>query len=405
MFKSIRKLCFAAALFASAGLGHAMSIDGAGTIVVVPLFANTPSFTSEVTIFNPNGSSVDIAPNFVGMDGRVTVGRVNCTIITVPANTSVQYSLPALCPAINPGSNNGKLTLISNSAANLPFFAYARIQTLAGQGFSVEGFPIGSFEGGLAVATGLKRIAAAPTFQSNCAVSSMNEPVDYTLQLQTSTGLVLGNTLSGSLTANQMTAFIDIFAAVNAPPGDHTNVRALIVNSNPAPAPGSAPSLLGFCTVQDNASLGADFRMAKIFNPKDESKQRANTVSLTRLGTSFQFSDVNRRNTHVIYLRHPDYLSCVFATGAADVMMRLLDPQNNVMVSGATVTGFTKFPIGSSNLIKSATNDGVSGRWLIEVQTLSTSTTLPASYSITCQSGNGHTMLDLIDTTQPRYVP
>lgn len=394
-------LCFAASLLTSVGLGQAMSIDGAGTIVVVPLFADTPNFTSEVTIYNPNGALLEIAPNFVGMDGRVTVGRRDCTIIPVPANTSVQYSLPTLCPTINPGSNNGKLTLVSNSAPNLPFFAYARIQTLAGQGFSVEGFPIGSFEGGLAVATGLKRIAAAPTFQSNCVVGSLHETVNYTLQLQNSAGTVIGNTLTGSLTANQMTAFIDIFAAVNAPPGDYTNVRALFVNSNAS----SSASLLGYCTVQDNTSLGADFRMAKTFNPEDESKQRSNTVSATRLGAPFQITDVNKRNTHVIYLRHPDYLSCAFATGAANLEMRLLDPQNTVMATGATFDGFTKFPIGTPSLFKSAVNGGVNGRWLIEVQTETTSIPVPVSYSIQCQSGNGHTMLDLIDTTQPRYIP
>lgn len=396
------KLCFAASLLTSVGLGQAMSIDGAGTIVVIPLFADTPNFTSEVTIYNPNGSAVDIAPNFVGMDGRATVGRRDCTLITIPANTSVQYSLPTLCPTINPGSNNGKLTLVSNSIANLPFFAYARIQTIAGQGFSVEGFPIGSFEGGLAVATGLKRIAAGPTFQSNCVVGSLHEAVNYTLQLQNSAGTVIGNTLTGSLTANQMTAFIDIFAAVSAPSGDYTNVRALIVNSDA----GSSASLLGYCTVQDNTSLGADFRMAKTFNPEDESKQRSNTVSSTRLGSPFQVNDATKRNTHVLYLRHPDYLSCAFATGAANLEMRLLDPQNTVMVSGATLDGFNKFPIGTPSLLKSAVNSGVNGRWLLEVQAESGVTTPPTiSYSIQCQSGNGHTMLDLIDTTQPRYVP
>lgn len=399
------KLCFAASLLTFVGLGQAMSIDGAGTIVVVPLFADTPNFASEVTIYNPNGALLEIAPNFVGMDGRATVGRIDCPVINVPANTSVQYSLPSLCP-VNPGSNNGKLTLVSNSAPNLPFFAYARIQTLAGQGFSVEGFPIGSFEGGLAVATGLKRIAAAPTFQSNCVVGSMHEAVNYTLQLQNSAGTVIGNTLTGSLTTNQMTAFIDIFAAVNAPPGDYTNVRALFVNSNA----GSSASLLGYCTVQDNTSLGADFRMAKVFNPKDESKRRSETVdanrnSATLSGTPFRITDVNKRNTHVIYLRHPDYLSCALATGAANLEMRLLDPQNTVMASGATFDGFTKFPIGTPSLLKSAVNGGVNGRWLIEVQTETTSIPVPVSYSIQCQSGNGHTMLDLIDTTQPRYIP
>lgn len=403
MSKRFIKSALFSALLASASLSHGMSVDGAGTIVVIPIFAQTPIYTSELTIFNPNSQAASIAPTFVGMDGRSSPsGRTVCTTLSVPANTSVQYSLSALCPSLTGGSNNGNLTLKEISGANRPFFAYSRIQNTQGIGFSVEGFPIGTFEGGVAVSTGLKRQAAAPAFQSNCHVASMSEPVDFTITLLTSSGSVIGSK-SGSLSAYQMIAYVDIFAAAGAPAGDYSNVRAVFINSNPA----SGAALLGMCTVQDNTSYGADFRIAKTINPEDESKQRVNTVGSTRLGQPFSITDASKRNTHVLYLRHPDQVSCYFGTDPTasnpNLQMRFIGPQNESVVSGAAVDGFLNVPIGGgASLIKSGTNNGVNGRWLLEVAT-EAGVPAPQSYSITCKSGNGHSMLDIIDMTQPRF--
>jgi hypothetical protein len=49
-----------------------------------------------------------------------------------------------------------------------------------------------------------------------------------------------------------------VFAAAGAAPGDHTNVRAQFTRTS-----AETLDLIGFCTVQDNTSFGADFRIAK----------------------------------------------------------------------------------------------------------------------------------------------
>lgn len=402
----LKKLCVAASLLFSAGLGQAMSTDGAGSIVVVPLFGQTPNFTSIVTIFNPNAAAITIFPSYVGMDGRATVGKITCPTFSLAANTSVEKTLLELCPpapgGLVAGSNNGKLTLTEITLESLPFFAYSRQQNNVGTGFSVEGFPIGTFEGGPGIATGLKRItSASPVYQTNCLVASMGEPAGYRIEIQNSSGGLIGTALTGSLSANQMIAFIDVFAAINAPPGDIVNARAVITN------PTNTAALLGFCTVQDG-SLAADFRMAKTFNPEDQSRQRFNTVGTTRLGQTFQITNAANKNTHVVYFRHPDVISCYFGTipgvDHTTLKMRLVNP--NGVVDLNNFDSIENWPIGGdggSNFQKSSVNAGVNGRWLIEVATETAGTPVPQPYTITCRSGNGHTMLDLIDTTLPRF--
>lgn len=406
MLTSFRKFCVAASLITLAGPSLAVSTDGAGSIVVVPLFGQTGLFTSIVTIFNPNAAAINIFPSYVGMDGRATVGKITCPTFSLAANTSVEKTLLELCPptpgGLVSGSNNGKLTLAEITLESLPFFAYSRQQNNAGTGFSVEGFPIGTFEGGPGTATGLRRItSASPVYQSNCAVASMGEAAGYRIEVQNSSGALIGNALTGSLSANQMIAFIDIFAAVNAPAGDILNARAVITN------PTNTAALLSFCTIQDG-SLAADFRIAKTFNPEDESRQRFNTVGTTRLGQTFQINNAANKNTHVVYFRHPDVVSCYFGTDPAatnpNLKMRFVNPNGVEVLTG--VDAFQNVPVGGdggSNFLKSTVNAGVNGRWLIEVATETAGTGVPQAYTLTCRSGNGHTMLDLIDSALPRF--
>jgi hypothetical protein len=54
---------------------------------------------------------------------------------------------------------------------------------------------------------------------------------------------------------------LDVFATLNAPPGDLDNVGATFESI----VPGGAPVLfVASCTVQNNTSFDADFRIAKL---------------------------------------------------------------------------------------------------------------------------------------------
>jgi len=397
MLKKLFRGILYVALLAGASRAHAMSIDGAGTIMVLPVIAQTPTFTSEVTVFNPQSATVDYTVQFYGANGTATVGAVACSNLTIPANTAVQFSLASQCPSLNPGSNFGRMTISEQALTSQPFFVYSRVSSnCCGEGFSIEGFPVGTFEGGTGYVTGLRRQAAAPGYQTNCFVASNGEAAGYRLVLKNgATGAQIGAALTGALGANEMIRFLDIFSAVGAAPGDYSNVRAEISEDTTG-----EPTVIGFCTVQENVSFGSDFRIAKTLEPHDQARQRSVSASATRLGQPFTVilnGPLLTKNTHVVYFRHPDRISCSL-TGAntAQLEMQIKDPENNVVGGGNNLASTGEFATGA----KSAVNGGTNGRWLIEVSGRS-ELILPIvlPYGITCTSGNGSTFPDLIDTS------
>ena len=108
-------------------------------------------------------------------------------------------------------------------------------------------------------AIGLRRSSAPPTYQTNCFVGALGGAITYDLKLfDGTTGAQIGNTLSGSLNAFEELRYVDIFALTSAPAGDYQNVRAEFTRTSVDTQP-----MVGFCTVQDSVSFGADFRIAK----------------------------------------------------------------------------------------------------------------------------------------------
>ena len=103
----------------------------------------------------------------------------------------------------------------------------------------------------------------APAFQTNCFVSAQADAVSYDIKLFDAAGTQLGSTVSGSLNAFEQVRYLDMFATAAAPAAtDFENVRAEFTRTS-----GGTQQMVGFCTVQDNAAFGADFRIAKALTP------------------------------------------------------------------------------------------------------------------------------------------
>jgi hypothetical protein len=187
-----------------------------------------------------------------------------CYDVSVSAGRSVQLLLTTQCALTGSGGHFGLIVVADKAAPQAnAFYGYMRVQNPQGIGFSVEGFPVTNFNNQVGHATRLKRKAAAPTYQTNCFVGSLDQPVSYQVKLSNDgTGAQVGGTLSGSLTAFQQFRYLDVFGpnGVNAPAGDLANVRAEFTQTS-----GGSANLIGFCTVQDNTSFGADFRIAKSY--------------------------------------------------------------------------------------------------------------------------------------------
>src|SRR5437899_349021 len=80
-----------------AGTAIAQTTAGIGTTIVFPVTAQTASFASEVTLFNPGPNALTAHVTFFEAKNSATPGTKVCTDAAVPANLSVQFSIGAQC--------------------------------------------------------------------------------------------------------------------------------------------------------------------------------------------------------------------------------------------------------------------------------------------------------------------
>jgi len=117
--------------------------------------------------------------------------------------------------------------------------------------------------------TGLRgsTIVAPPaSHQTNCFVTAQADAITYDMKLfDGTTGAQIGSTVSGALGAFAQIRYLDVFSpgVANAPAAtDFSNVRAEFTRTSDG-----EQQMAAFCTVQDNATFGADFRIAKAMTP------------------------------------------------------------------------------------------------------------------------------------------
>ena len=162
---------------------HAITTAGAGSVLVVPVVAQTGSYTTEVYVRNFNADSITVNVKFYEAKQSSTPGLQTCSPLVVPAFRTSRITLDTQC-TLTVASHFGMLILEDAAPEKIhTFFAYSRAQTPGGNGFSVEGFPIGNFSGAAAATIGLKRQASAPVYQTNCFVGALGEAVNYQIQL------------------------------------------------------------------------------------------------------------------------------------------------------------------------------------------------------------------------------
>ena len=279
---AVLRLLLVVGLLSGSAWSQAQTTSGSSATIVVPVIAQTASFGSEVTAYNPNAGAITVNVSFYDAQNTANPGAKACTPLGIGAGASVEFSLAGQC-ALPTGGNFGLLVL-AEATGTQRFYGYARTQNPQGIGFSTEGFPIENFNDQLQHATGLKRVAASgglPAYQTNCFVASLGDAVSYQLQLYNgASGTQIGSTLSGSLQPWQQYRYLDVFSAVGAPSGDVTDVRAQFTNLT-----GTNKKLIGFCTVQDNTSFSADFRIAKSYGgtPQNAFVQGGNAFGTTAL--------------------------------------------------------------------------------------------------------------------------
>jgi hypothetical protein len=416
----------------AASAAHGQTTAGSGTVIVLPLAAHIAlegSYTTTVFVRNPNANEITINVRYYQSDSANPVGTgtpLSCGQLTIPANRAVTFDLGSQCTFAGQ-DNFGQIVLEDATSAYKTnvFYAYSRTQVPNGNGFSVEGFPVGNFSpapaNAPAEAIGLKRTVAAPHYRSNCFVGALGESVDYTIRLfQGETGAPIGNPITGSLGAYHSIRHLDVFVEAGAAATDYQNVRATFTTTTNS-------ALIGFCTMETSDNGSADFRIAKSMQARDNRQSRLacygmdnctendNSSSAVDPG---EITDITRKNIHYLILAQPDFVKCDLVSGTgtndrlADLQILLRGPgdpltapqfalsspyDTGVYTSGGA--GQTGFYIHTGE--RGAVSAGATTRWYIDVSyRAGGNPTTPIDYGIKCHSGNGVT-LPWLGTTAP----
>lgn len=432
----------AAALLAlalpAAPVATAQSTDGYHNFQVFPVVVDSASFKQRFSITNPNGAAGDgnpralsIAATYYPGQGTASSDSLACPNFSVAIGQMKAFaSLREICPDLPAGTAFGFLVMREITTGNTgarPFAGYSRVSNIAGAGFSVEAFPAHAFTASTAVVAGLRRLAATPSspaYQTNCFVGNMAEvtpsPVpestQVTLELYDAEDTKIG-TGTVDVLPGKFVRLLDVFAFAGVPAGDRDDVRARFIETS-----GNEPGLLTMCTVQDNTSFGADFRIGKqefgfgfLLGGQDNTRARD-----FRAGGDFRLSgDASPRkytipagsssNTHLMHFRHPDTIGCRLivaatnaeATPAYGLEMRLLASQTGVgwatVAGGSGVIGFSDVYLGDKEEI----GNGANGMYLLEVESNGQNMAAQRDYKLHCRSGSGHGIGELLRTGAP----
>jgi hypothetical protein len=419
VLRSIALLSLAWLAILASPAAPAQTTDGYHAMQVFPVVVDTGSFAQRFTFRNPNPGALTLRPRYFPAQGT-TATAITCPDLVVPATSSTTVaSLRLLCPALPAGSQFGFLTVRAASDDVRVFAGFSRVANPQGQGFSVEAFAPHVFTSATSVVNGIRRKAAtggAPAFQTNCFVGNLEDvapgatppvtPVQY--RVFSSAGTELG-TGTVNLAPGQMQRLLDVFAV--APAGDYDDARVSFEELG-----ADEPGILAFCTVQDNTSFGADFRVAKQEFPGfGEAAQCCGVAGARDAGAarlSIQDHDVedrlfelpvsgNYRNAHLVYMRHPDTLMCELQSNWTTPSQ--MNVELRVTALDGTVLG-PEFPTytGAAFTYKSEHGNGANTPVIVEVEDGDSSILFPAfrRYTLYCRSGSGHTLGELVEYQQ-----
>ncbi len=385
MNRILSKACLlAVAGLAYCGIASAQSPNGFASIIHVPVVVSTGTFHTTLFIHNPGGS-VSVNAVFHGATGTADAGTpLNCGNINIAAGRTESFDISSLCSFAG-ASNYGTLRLTeSDNQDPHPIAAYSRVQSFTGNGFSIEGFPLAEYSNsiGASVVLGLRRDAAAPGYGSNCFASSIGDPVIVSMSLFDGANLPVGTPYTFTLAANETLRLLDVFNTVGALAGDYSNVRA---EFRLALGNVGNPSFSAFCTVQNNTSFDADFRVAKTIAPDDQSHLYSVVQSDNGLGGPFVIP-AGQKAVYAVFLKHPDFFECqITGDGSDKSEIQIKDPAGVIVAGGDNVKNIPKFYLGD----KQAHNNGGNGVWFVE---MGTKDGLGDDKSkLTCKSGAGMT--------------
>jgi hypothetical protein len=403
--KSVRTLLLF--ILALVPVGHAAAqVDAAGTMIIIPVVSSSSTFQSEISVKDQSGTTRAVTFDFYEGQTSASPGKKACGSVSLNGFQTKTVTLAAQCGLA--GNHHG-FVILTDASANRDklFYAFSRVSNFGGAGFSVEGYPIGHIGGGddFSEVIGAKRVAATastPAYDTNCFVVSLNNPVHFTILVEADQT----RTLEGDLPAFGMKRFLNIFDAVGAAPGNYQNATVTFLKDI-----GDAGTLIGYCTVQDFTSFGADFRLSKNWNAGDPSRFRLNCFAAS-FGTNpgecstLQPSApaIPNATTKIRLLTRiygPDTVNCsILGPRAADLEMQLvLDSPPSLAAGGNNAQSF-KYTIANRASIGAGYHELF---WLEVGFREGGNATFPIPFGIRCMSGNGMMEPRVIDAPADNF--
>ena len=402
-------LLLAAAAVLPGFSAQAQTTAASGTVIVLPIAASIPgAYATTVFVRNPNVNAITLNVRYYQADNASPPGDGNpltCSQLTVLGNLAVHVrSRNASARSSAPG-NFGQLVLedVTSTYKINSFYAYSRSQESNGNGFSVEGFPVGNFSSSSSDVLGLKATTAAPHYRSNCFVGALGEPVNYQILLvQGENGVVLGS-LTGSVGAYHRCASSTCSRRRASVRTRATSARRFRTRATTAP-PTSASARWKPATTAAPISASRSPRGPTTSARAGSSATRWTTARDTHASITnpAQLSS-GKRNIHWAIFDQPDFIKCDLVSDQLSALqIQLRGPTDTVqgttpftLPAGYNTAPYTAGGSGATGFYiytgeKSTIDSGITTRWFIDVTASGAgSPTFPINYGIKCYSGNG----------------
>jgi hypothetical protein len=402
-----------AAAIAAAGTAFASSADDAGPLVVVPLTADA---TSRTRVFVQNHQPWSVPADVLFVRARAAGASALPPLvckgtsgsgITLAADSVTEIDLAAQCPSL-PTPTVGMVVVRTRDALGLgavsargvvdtSFFSGATLQTL-----QVEGIPVSyldttdsiHFAGGLRwdVSSGGSAVT------TDCFLGTFfgtGSGVLGRITLRDEKGTELGKTPLFQIAKSfELVRVPDVFTAASVAPGVYKGVRAEFGLA------GGGEAVLGYCWTGRTSFGSSTFvlSLGQVVEPHDETRRRQMTASSTPgglvngQGTTLDFvlDPSMDKGQHGLYVRHPDILSCRVSGIQEGLILTAIAPDRSVAAGGVSSETGRFATIAESHT-------GQNDLWGLEVSWHpSSARNVPVGYSLSCFSGNGTSLADLL---------